>query len=382
MPSPTPIRPLVLISSLAPGGAERVTVSCLRRMADGGRRVPLCTVSSHGDTRLAQVLDLARVFRHDLGATRLADPAALMRLVGILRKWEYNLVHAHGQDASVLAAAACRLLGIPLVITRHVLSEPQENWRQRVRASATVRALRSAKALIAVSNATATALRRTKGISGARVRVIFNGVELERFLAASRSGERNKVRAELGIEPDDPVVLVPAVLRQGKGHEAILSVVPQLRAQIPRVRLLFAGAGPMEETLRDRAQPHGDAIVFLGNRNDIPALMEAADLVALASSSEALPTVLIEAAAAGRAVVSTRVGGVEEVVQHEQTGLLVPPYHTESLAAAIMNLLQDSARARALGEAAQARARQHFSIDAQVRHTWTLWEDVVRGAAA
>jgi glycosyltransferase involved in cell wall biosynthesis len=372
------MKPLVLISSLAPGGAERVTVSFLRRLALEGRAVPVCTVSSRQDGPLAEELRRAGVARHDLGARRLADPAAFLRLIRLLRRDAYDLVHAHGQDAAVLAAAARVFHPAPLVITRHVLEEPADGWRQRARARAAVTALRRADALVAVSGATAAALVRIAGVPREGVRVIPNGVELERFAALGPTGARSEVRRALGAGPDDPLVLVPAVLRAGKGHDVLLDAMARIRAQVPRARLLIAGAGPLEAALRERGRVQGEAVVFLGHREDIPALLDAADLVVLPSMAEALPTALMEAAAAGRPVVSTRVGGVEEVVADRHTGLLVPPADAPALAEAIVTLLRDPGRARAYGRAARAVAHERFGADAQVRRTWTLWEELTR----
>lgn len=374
------VRPLVLISGLSPGGAERVTVSCLCRMAREGRPVPLCSVAPTGDSSLAIELGRSGVTRHDLGARRLADPVAAMNLIRLLRRERYDLVHAHGQDAAILAMATRALHGIPVVITRHVVTEPDDGWREQMRVRGTAVALRRANAVVAVSHAAAKSLRESLALPGDRVRVIPNGIELERFSIADC--DRWRTRATLGVGPAEPLVLVPAVLREGKGHDVVLAALPRIRARAPRVRLVIAGAGPLEPSLRERARELGDAVVFLGHRDDIPALMGAADLVVLASENEALPTALIEAAAAGRAVVSTRVGGIEEVVVHGETGLLVPPGDPEALAAAIVALVSDEPRTRALGTAAHQRAHDRFGIDSQVRSTWELWEDVTRGVAA
>ena len=380
MPARRPLRPLVLISSLAPGGAERVTVSCLRRMMHEGRPVPLCTVTSRGDGPLARELEGARVTRHDLGARRLADPAALLNLVRLLRREQYDLVHAHGQDASILATAASAFHPAPLVITRHVVTESRDGWREQFRARATDSAVRRAAALIAVSNAAAHALCHSLGVAEERVRVIPNGVELERF--ATDDAVRWRTRKSLGLAAGDPMILVPAVLREGKGHDVILDALPRIRAGMPRARILMAGAGPLECSLRERARELGESVVFLGHRDDMPALMAAADLVVLASRNEALPTALIEAAAAGRAVVSTRVGGVEEVVVHGTTGILVPTGDPEAMAVAVIDLLLHEERARRLGDAARHRAVESFGIDAQVQRTWAVWEEVARRVAA
>ena len=123
--------------------------------------------------------------------------------------------------------------------------------------------------------------------------------------------------------------------------------------------------------------PFGDKVLFLGNFFDMPLLLSACDLAVLPSMSEALPTVLIEAAAAGRAVVATRVGGTAEVVKEHFTGLLVRPNDPEALAAAIVNLLQDPKRLQAFGAAARQHALENFSMELQVQRTLELWSEII-----
>jgi glycosyltransferase involved in cell wall biosynthesis len=370
----------VVLSGLAPGGAESVTVSFLRRLKNAGRDVPLCTVTSRLDGPLAEDVRLAEVTRFDLGASRLADARALARLSALIRRKRFSVVHSHGQDATIVAALACAIHGIPLVVTRHVLEEQITGWRQRVRARGMTASLRRAHAVVAVSRATAVALKPT-GIPPQRVRVIRNGIELERYATCSTAAG-DRIRAEWGFSTDDPLVLMPAVMRDGKGHDLVLDAMQRIIAQVPRARLLLAGTGPLEPRLRERARVYGASVVLLGHRTDVPELLNAADLVVLASQSEALPTVLMEAAAAGRPVVSTRVGGVDEVVVDRKTGYLVSPSDVAGLAGAVVALLRDRGLAEALGRAARAEAEARFSIDLQIQRTWELWREVaVRRAA-
>jgi glycosyltransferase involved in cell wall biosynthesis len=380
MSSATDCRPLVLLSSLAPGGAESVTVSFLRRLKHSGRDVPLCTVTSQPDGPLARDVRLAGVTRHDLGASRLADAGALARLSALIRRERFDVVHAHGQDATILAALACAMHRIPLVATRHVLEEPLRGWRHRVRARGMVASLRQARAVVAVSRAAAVALEPT-GIPRDRIRVIHNGIELERF-AVNDAYMGHRIRTDWGFSTDDPLVLVPAVMRDGKGHHLLIDSLPRIIAHVPRARLLLAGTGPLEPALRERARVYGASVVFLGHRTDIPALLNAADLVVLASQSEALPTVLMEAAAAGRPVVSTRVGGTDEVVVDRKTGLLVSPADPAGLATAVVTLLQNRELAGTLGAAARAEADARFGIDLQVDRTCELWREIAASHAA
>ena len=280
----------------------------------------------------------------------------------------------------MLAAIACAIHRIPLVVTRHVLAEPKAGWRQHLRARGMVAALHRARAVVAVSKATAAALEQT-GIPPRRVRVIHNGVELERF-GQDISDVGLRLRAEQGFGHGDRLILAPAVMRPGKGHDLLLDAWPRIITQVPDARLLLAGTGPLETALRDRARAYGASVVFLGHRTDVPALLQAADLVVLASHSEALPTVLMEAAAAGRPVVSTRVGGVAEVVVDRRTGLLVSPGDARGLANAAVTVLQDHELADALGLAARAEAEARFGIDVQVQRTCELWGEIAARRAA
>lgn len=377
------MNPLVLISGLASGGAERITVSFLRHLRERGTAVPLCTVTARQDGPLAKELAAAGIDRFDLGGRRLADPLALMRLLELVHRQGFDVVHAHGQDAAVLAHWARRLARFRLVITRHVMEEPIGTWRRRLRARAACAAIRHADAVVTVSRAIAQRLVELSGRPAESIQVIPNGIELERFAGGSPT-TRQRARESVGASPDEPLVLVPAALRDGKGHDVLLRALPTLRRRVPGVRVLFAGAGEREDALRKQARTVGDAAQFLGLRTDIPELMHGCDLVVLPSATrsdgtveEALPTVLIEAAAAGRAVVATRLSGTPEIVVDGRTGLLVPPSDPAALADAIATLLLDGARARDYGAAARQLARQRFAVETQITRTVALWRRVL-----
>ena len=375
------MHPLILISSLATGGAERVTVSFLCHEKIKKSEVLFCTVTDRHDGPLADELSKNGMIRYDLSARRLADPFALLRLIMLIRRERIDIVHAHGQDASILAAIAKRFLNVPLVITRHVLVEPSENWRQHLRAWFALAAIRSANAVVAVSSAVADRLAEIAHLKRSDVRVIPNGIEIEKFNRPELIDHREDFRTELGFGPKDHIVLVPAVLRKGKGHEMLLQSIPAIRSRIPTAYVLIAGSGECEDELRFKARSLGNAVIFLGERDDIPKLLTACDLVVLPSIEEALPTVLIEAAAASRPVVATCVWGVKEVVAHDRTGILVPPNDPIDLGEAVVKILSNHNLARKFGEEAYKLAHERFSIDLQIEKTLELWSDVIKGAS-
>lgn len=375
-----PGRPLVLLSSLAAGGAERVAVSLACRLTQRGYRTILCTLTSRHDTHLVDELRHAGVIRYDLAARRLSDAGAAFRYLRLLARAGIDVVHAHGQDAWILAGLARRLTSVPLILTRHVLDEPAETWRQSLRRRCALGAVHRADALVAPSSATAERLARLTGICESRIHLIPNGIDLERFNRAGGTAAREELRRALGFAAHERVALVPAVLRHGKGHDVLLDALAAIRRAVPSVRVVFAGGGDREAELRQRAEPHGDGVVFLGHRNDLPELLAACDLVVLPSYAEALPVALIEAAAAGRPMVATRVGGTADIVEHGVNGLLVPPGDPTALAEAVAAVLNDPMRAQAFGQAGRVFARHRFSLDGHVDRTLELWSQVTLAA--
>lgn len=370
------VRSLLVLSSLSAGGAERVVVSLACRLAQRGYASAVCTLTSECDTQLALELRQAGVVRYDLAARRLSDSRVLIRYLRLLWRAGFEVVHAHGQDAWILASVARRLTRVPLILTRHVLDEPAATWRQSLRRRWALEAVRRADALAAPSSAAAERLADLAGICASRVHVIPNGIDLVRFERAG--GAREDVRRALGCAAHERLVVLPAVLRQGKGHEVLLDAVPAIQHRVPHVRVIFAGSGDREDELRRRAEPHGERVIFLGHRDDMPDILTACDLAVLPSFSEALPTALIEAAAAGRPAVATHVGGTADIVEHGVSGLLVPPGDPRALADAIAGLLGDQQRLQAFGQAARIVARHRFSLDGHVDRTLELWSNVAR----
>jgi glycosyltransferase involved in cell wall biosynthesis len=237
-------------------------------------------------------------------------------------------------------------------------------------------AARRADVVIAVSSASADHLSRLAAIPRSTIEVVPNGIDIARFDRFDLPPRRSELRHRIGISPAERMILVIAALRSGKGHEVLIGAWPHLHQRLPGVRLVFVGGGERQAELEARCRRVGAAVTFLGWRNDIAELLTASDIVVLPSLSEAYPTVLMEAAAAGRPIVATRVGGVAEIVDHGRTGLLVAPGDAPGLADAICAILASCRRARSFGRAAGERARTRFSIERQVEQTLGVWSSM------
>jgi glycosyltransferase involved in cell wall biosynthesis len=202
---------------------------------------------------------------------------------------------------------------------------------------------------------------------------VHNGIAEPRSIAA----EREAIRARLGWDQHEKVILMVAVMRDGKGHEDLLEALPSIREAVDGARIVFAGDGPLRVSLETIAKPYGNDVCFLGERNDVAELMAAADLLALPSYSEALPTVLLEAAAAGLPAVASAVGGVSEIIENGQSGYFVPPGDRHSLAEAIIDILANPALSARMGAFARHLARERFTVAHQARNTLIVYRQVL-----
>jgi glycosyltransferase involved in cell wall biosynthesis len=203
------------------------------------------------------------------------------------------------------------------------------------------------------------------GVHPDAVAVVYSGIEVERFAPRSSRAARHK----LGLPPDRPLVLVPARLHPMKGHIDLLAAMPTLLAHVPDALAMCAGDGPLRRILPAVAAAAGlsDHVRFIGQRSDMPDLMAAADVVALPSHVEGLPSVVLEAFAADRPVVATSVGGVPEVVEDGRTGWLVPPHAPRALAGAIADALTDPDARRARAACGRQTVAERFRAEDAAR---------------
>ena len=355
----------LMIESDGPGGAENMLVNLAEGLRARGYGVlpilPRDGCGWLGGRLLDRGFRSETFYRH-----RTVDPGSVTRLAEVLRRSAVSLVHAHEFAFAVHGTGAARLLGIPSVITMHgsVYHEAKVHRRVALRWAAT-----SSRALIAVSAATAKKLAKSLWLPVARVQVIPNGVP-------SPVGRGRSVRWELGVAPDERLILSVGNLYPVKGHRTLVRGLADLARRRPELRwkAAIAGRGEEAEWLRGfvRESGLGDRVYLLGFRDDVPDLLNACDVFVLPSLSEGLPLALLEAMLAGKPPVASAVGGVAEVIREGETGITVPPADPDVLSGALERLLDDPALQMRLGSTARADALSRFTLDAMV----DAYEDV------
>jgi glycosyltransferase involved in cell wall biosynthesis len=257
----------------------------------------------------------------------------------------YDVIHFHTARAHAMAPA-CRRAGVRLVVTRRMDYVPAGGPYARFLYN------RAVDGVIAISEGVRTALVAA-GVRPERVRVVPSAVDPERVTAGP--GAREAVRRAWGVAPDAVAVVVLGALVRRKGHAVLLAAAARL-GDAAAVRWVFCGAGEERTALEAAAAPLGDRVVFAGFRDDVGACLAAADVVALPSLQEGLGVAALEAMAAGRPVVASRVGGLAEAVADGETGLLVPPGDAAALATALGRLVAEPALRERLGAAGRRRA--------------------------
>ena len=310
----------------------------------------------------------------------LAGPTALtqgVRLARLLAKRRVHVVHSHDRYWNMFATPWARLVRTPAVIA-------SKRWLSFSRAHAVGHALayRLAHRVVANSEFIATSLEAEDRVPGDRVVVVPNFVDDDAFVTPAASW-RERVRNKLLIPPEARIVGMVANLRWEKDHPTLMDAFAAIRPSYPDVHLVLVGSGDMETQLRQRAADLNiePSVRFAGTMSNSPNVHSLFDISVLSSSSEGFPNTVIEAMAAARPVIATRVGGIPDGVIHSETGLLVPPRDPSALAEAIGQLLADPARGNALGAAGRRRAQSRFSAASVVPAIESLYEGLVRESA-
>ncbi len=368
------MRVVYVLGGLSMGGAEANTLWLMQAMRREGVDTLLCTLSNGRDGPLAEQAHQAGIKRFDLGMGRLYDLKAALRFLKLLRREQVDLVHIEDPYANILGLVARYVMGIPVIVTRHVLADATATGRDRRRAAVLNGSARlAADRIIAVAGPVARLYAKQSGIPANRIDVVNNGIAGPQPATL----DRDVVRARLGWKPHENVILMVAVMREGKGHDDLLGAFRSIRKTVEGARIVFAGDGPLRASLEAIAEPFGDDVRFLGERTDVAELMAAADVLALPSHSEALPTVLLEAAAAGLPAVASAVGGVFEIIENGQSGYLVPPADRHCLAEAIIGILDRPELGARMGAFARRLAKRRFTVAHQARNTLRIYRQVL-----
>jgi sugar transferase (PEP-CTERM/EpsH1 system associated) len=305
----------------------------------------------------------------ELGRRQGNDPGLVLRLTRLLRHERPHILHTHGWATLVEGLVGARLACVPVVVHGEHGTLELRPLNRRVQRWAWGRASQ----VMAVSSRLAERMEREIGFPAARVRVIRNGVDTQRFTPSLREAARQ----ELGFAAGQTVLGTAGRLVPVKDQATLLHAWGLLKQRGLPFTGVIAGKGALKDELEALAASLGlDNVAFLGNRPDVERVMAALDVFILSSVSEGLSNTIQEAMASGLPVVATDVGGADELVVPEETGLLVPASNPSAMADALERLIRDEPSRLRMGAASRARTEATFALDGMVRAYTQMYRDL------
>lgn len=371
------LRVVTLVDRLGTGGAERLAIQTTTRLDPerfdrtlvASRDFDVAVSKQHVANALAD-LRAADVRVIGLKRTSARQIWAWWPLYRLLRRERVDVLHAHKFGSNLWGTIVGRLARVPVIVA-HEHTWSYEGQPLRRLADRAVIA-RGSSAFVAVSREDQRRMIEVEGIRPQDTLFIPNGIP------APPAASGSDVRAELGIAPDAPVIGTVSVLRPQKALDVLLRASRILVQEFPGLRVLIAGEGDRRFALEDLTAELGlqDTVMFLGVRTDVPDVLAALDVAVSSSDFEGSPLSVMEYMEAARPVVATRVGGIPDLIDDGEQGLLVEPQDPAAFANAVAQVLRDPERGRQMGERGRERRRTEFDIDVMVRRLEALYEEL------
>ena len=343
-----------------------ITVTC----APGGELVN-CLRNLHKGIMIVEIPELKR----DISPAN--DLKAYFKLYALMKKNSYHIVHCHSSKAGILGRLAAWKAGVPKIIfTVHGWGiNEYQSWLVRFLYTRAERlaGVRSTN-VVCVSESDLLKARRLRLVTGDKLSVIYNGLPFPE----KKEGLLHK---ELGIRKDDIIIGTVARLAFQKDPLFLLEVAERMITRLKRDKInsqpcfVIIGDGPLrpecEKFINNKSLQR--SVFLLGTREDAAELVQDFDIFVLFSRWEGLPLTIIEAMLAGRPVVANAVGGVSELVVHEETGLLIKKLDVNEAEKALLNLMSDPGKRLSMGQSGQLRALNLFNIDKMVEKYGELY---------
>ena len=293
----------------------------------------------------------------------------------VIRGEGVDLIHSHLPDQNFYSCLTGHMTRTKNVVTYHGVPRPRNEGKLRGLIKLWV-VRRSADAVVVVSDYLRQLLIDLKFPADRIVR-IHNGVDVDQF-ATSKSG---RLHAELQCRNGTKLIGMVANIREAKGYQYFVQAARKVTDSMPHTK--FLAIGEIDPVIGQRLKnligqlSLQDRFLFLGFRQDVPAILSELDIFVLSSVSEGFSLATVEAMAAGKPVIVTRSGGPQEIVEDGRTGILVPPADADALATEICELLRNPDRADDLARSARARVATTFSLDAMVREYERVYDRVL-----
>ena len=362
------------------GGAEKILSAIAKHLHQNRVNVAVCSLKSKGPYGDHLESLGIPVYSFDIESDSgfrglLTYLFSISSLVRQIRYFRPQIVHAFLFRANLLARIAASLCRVSINISSIRIIEndrPFYFFLDRLTSFLVTQYL-------AVSERVKEVTCKRSHIDTERIRVIRNGIDLSLFDSSGQSENHSGSALQFGIGPQSIVCGTVARLHHQKGIRNLINAFVLLRTEFPNLKLLLVGDGPERSNLANQAAALGvsQSVIFAGQKDSPVHCLKLMNIFVLPSLYEGFPNALLEAMAAHVPVVASDVGGISELVRHEENGLLVPPGNPSILAEAIRTLLLNPEKARLMATSAYDRIRKEFSLEGMLKEYDDLYEELL-----
>lgn len=365
--TPTPI--LFCITELDPGGAENALVQLVTRL-DRDRWQPY-VIALAGEGKLVKPLREAGIEVVCLNATSSRQFSIYPRLVKEFRRINPKIVQTYLFHANILGRMAARAARVKHVVSGIRVAERRGKWYHRVDRWTD----RWVSKHVCVSQAVKDFTAKTARISSEKMIVIPNGVDLKRFENALPISRESLPRCS----SENLIALYAGRLDPQKGVADLLTIAENLRDQLPELKWLIAGDGPLKSELANSIKEKNlqNCVQLLGNRQDIPELMQTADMFIFPSRWEGMPNVILEAMAARLPIITSHVEGIDELLIDQQSGIITPRQDIPAMTKAVIQLATAPDLRTSYSQAAFQKVANEFSWEQTAARYQELYQSLI-----
>jgi glycosyltransferase involved in cell wall biosynthesis len=364
---------LHLISSRGFFGAENVAVTLSREQKKLGGRVwlgvfedkrdPHCEIAEEAQKHGVKTIIFPCKGKFDLNT--------VFRIKKFIKTEQIDILHSHGYKSNIYAVLAGNRYHTKRVSTCHSWS--LNSMKMKSYKYLDILFLKKYDSIIAVSDLLKNEIVGS-GITPVKVTVINNGIDADEFLRPH--ADSLKIRESMQIGITEKVIGAIGRLDFEKGFDYLLDAFKKINNDRVGVKLLIVGDGPLKNDLKLKASDLNlkDNVIFSGIRNNISQMLSIMDIFVMSSTAEGLPIALLEAMAAKKPVVVTKVGAIPNVIEDGHSGILVEPKDSDSLAEAILSLLNDSEKASGMAQKGFERVRDKYSSKRMAEEYYSIYK--------
>jgi glycosyltransferase involved in cell wall biosynthesis len=352
---------LFIIPTLGVGGTERQLVELAAGLAKINKyNISVFSLYGEGPIK-AELLKYVQNF-YNAGLSSIYNFLGIFRLSRKIKAGRFQIVHTFLFDANFYGALAAKLANTPVIITSR---RDMDVWKTKRHIALERIANKFAQKIVTNSATVKEFIIHQEKLDKDRIVTIYNGIGADRY---KNQYDKESLKNRFNMAKKNRVISLIGTLSHKKGQLVFLSAARNILTRFKGIEFLIVGEGPLKEELKNKAKELGieSSVRFLGLQQDIPAILSLTDIFVLPSLYESLPNAILEAMAAGLAVVATDVGGVAEAVEDKQSGFLVEPKNSQAIADAIIKLLENEELRQAMGQRGREIVKKKFGLEKMI----------------